>query len=126
MYGDGDDDDDEGEYDDTDGEGEEEETDEEMDDDDDDDDEAWASLKNPADMEVEGGGGRPRPPASRVSVIDALDPDGAADAKAEAMKDAGNAEYKQGKAAPPPTITRRRSRWRPRTRRTGPTARRRG
>ena len=99
MYGDGDDDDDEGEYDDTDGEGEEEETDEEMDDDDDDDDEAWAwaSLKNPADMEVEGGGGRPRPPASRVSVIDALDPDGAADAKAEAMKDAGNAEYKQGK-----------------------------
>ena len=97
MYGDGDDDDDdEGEYDDTDGEGEEEETDEEMDDDDD-DDEAWASLKNPADMEVEGGGGRPRPPASRVSVIDALDPDGAADAKAEAMKDAGNAEYKQGK-----------------------------
>ena len=98
MYGDGDDDDDdEGEYDDTDGEGEEEETDEDMDDDDDDDDEAWASLKNPADMEVEGGGGRPRPPASRVSVIDALDPDGAADAKAEAMKDAGNAEYKQGK-----------------------------
>ena len=98
MYGDGDDDDDDdGEYDDTDGEGEEEETDEDMDDDDDDDDEAWASLKNPADMEVEGGGGRPRPPASRVSVIDALDPDGAADAKAEAMKDAGNAEYKQGK-----------------------------
>ena len=74
MYGDGDDDDDdEGEYDDTDGEGEEE-TDEDMDDDDDDDDEAWASLKNPADMEVEGGGGRLWLPASRVSVIDALDP----------------------------------------------------